>query len=114
MCMEAAMLGIPSIRFSGFAGKISVLEELEHKYGLTYGISTERPEKLFMRINELLLFTDLSKEYENRRKKMLAEKIDVTAFLIWFIEYFPNSVQIMRDSPEYQYRFKQNSSILLT
>ncbi len=31
MSVEAAMLGVPSIRYSGFVGKISVLEELEYK-----------------------------------------------------------------------------------
>ena len=38
MSVEAAMLGVPSIRLSDFAGRISVLEELEFKYQLTFGI----------------------------------------------------------------------------
>ena len=59
MAVEAAMLGVPSIRFNDFAGKISVLEELEHKYGLTYGIKTDQPERLFEKINELLAMPNL-------------------------------------------------------
>ncbi len=106
MTMEAAMLGIPSIRFSDFAGKISVLEELEHVYGLTYGIPTSSPEKLFDKITELLSLPDLEKEFATKRQKMLQDKIDVTAFMVWFIENYPESGRIMRENPEYQNRFK--------
>ena len=106
MAVEAAMLGVPSIRFNDFAGKISVLEELEHKYGLTYGIKTDHPERLFEKINELLAIQNLREEFQFRRRKMLADKIDVTAFLVWFIENYPKSKEIMKTNPDYQYRFK--------
>ena len=106
MAVEAAMLGVPSIRFNDFAGKISVLEELEHKYGLTYGIKTDQPERLFEKINELLAIPNLREEFQFRRQKMLADKIDVTAFLAWFIENYPKSKEIMKTNPDYQYRFK--------
>lgn len=106
MTMEAAMFGVPSIRFSDFAGRISVLEELEHGYNLTFGIPTRAPEKLFEKINELLSLPDLEGEFQNRRQKMLADKIDVTAFMVWFIENYPGSVKIMREDPEYQERFR--------
>lgn len=106
MTMEAAMLGVPSIRFSDFAGRISVLEELEHVYGLTFGIPTSSPERLFDKINELLSFRDLGTEFENRRQKMLNDKIDVTSFLVWFIQNYPDSAGIMRETPNYQNRFR--------
>jgi hypothetical protein len=106
MTMEAAMLGVPSIRFSDFAGKISVLEELEHSYNLTYGIPTRSPDKLFKTISELLFYPDLEKEFQKRRQKMLAEKIDVTSFLVWFLSNFPNSEIIMKKNPDYQYHFR--------
>ena len=106
MTMEAAMLGVPSVRFSDFAGKISVLEELEKTYDLTYGIPTNTPDKLFEKINELLSHPDLKNEFENRRQRMLKDKIDVTAFLVWFIENYPESVKTMKENPEYQDRFR--------
>lgn len=106
MAVEAAMLGVPSVRFNDFAGKISVLEELEHKYGLTYGIKTKNPELLFNKIEELLVMPDLREEFQLRRQKMLADKIDVTAFFVWFIENYPESARIMKENPDYQYRFK--------
>lgn len=102
MAVEAAMLGTPSLRFSDFAGKISVLEELENKFELTFGIKTSKPEKLFKKIEELLSTPDLREVFQHRRKKMLAEKIDVTAFLVWYIKEFPRSMKILKENPDYQ------------
>lgn len=106
MTMEAAMLGVPSIRFSDFAGRISVLEELEHVYGLTFGIPAKSPDLLYCRIEELLSIPDLDQEFQKRRQKMLADKIDVTAFLVWFITNFPGSIKTLKVDPLYQERFK--------
>lgn len=106
MTMEAAMLGVPSIRFSDFAGKISVLEELEHKYSLTFGITTKSVSKLYEKLDELLAFDDLEQVFQKRRKQMLDDKIDVTSFLVWFIENYSDSVKLINNNPEYQNRFK--------
>jgi len=105
MTMEAAMLGVPSVRFSDFAGRISVLEELENKYKLTFGIPPNAPEKLISKINELLKLPELNKVFENRKQLMLNDKIDVTTFLVWFLENYPGSFRIMKETPEYQNRF---------
>lgn len=98
MAVEAAMLGVPSLRFNDFVGakKISVLEELEHDYELTYGIASAAPERLYEKVAELLAMPDLRSEWQQRREKMLSEKIDVTAFFTWFIEKYPESAEITR------------------
>lgn len=106
MAVEAAMLGTPSLRFNDFAGKIGVLEELEHKYELTFAISPSEPRRLYDKVTELLAMPDLSEAFQQRRRKMLSEKIDVTAFFTWFIENYPASRKIMKDNPEYQWQFK--------
>lgn len=100
MANEAAMLGVPSLRFNDFVGakKIGVMEELEHTYGLTYGISSHEPEKLYAKVEELLAMPNLREEFQSRRQKMLADKIDVTAFLTYFIENYPQSVAETRHS----------------
>ena len=106
MTAEAAVLGTPSLRFNDFVGKLGYLEELEHMYDLTYGIKTSEPEKLLQKIDELLEIPNLKEEWQKRRIKMLSEKIDITAFMVWFIENYPNSVKIMKKNPDYQYNFK--------
>ena len=109
MANEAAMLGVPSLRFNDFVGakKIGVMEELEHVYGLTYGISSHEPEKLYAKIEELLAMPNLRDVFQKRREKMLSEKIDVTAFFTWFIENYPQSAELSKNADaEFWERFK--------
>ena len=106
MSVEAAMLGVPSIRFSDFAGRIGVLEELEHRYQLTFGIPSDEPERLIAKVDELLEMPSLEAVFQQRRKRMLAEKIDVTGFFTWFIENYPESQKTMKENPNYQFEFK--------
>ena len=106
MTMEAAMLGIPSIRYSDFAGRIGVLEELERKYQLTTGVKPGNPEKLNQTLETLLSIPDLRKEFQKRRKRMLEDKIDVSKFFIWLIEEYPESIKKMNEDPDFQYNFR--------
>ncbi len=105
MSVEAAMLGVPSIRYSSFVGKISVLEELEHIYGLTFGVQIDNDAYLLAKIDKLLNINNLREEFQLKRAKMLSEKIDVTSFLVWFTENYPKSRQIMKANSEYQFKF---------
>ena len=106
MTSEAAVLGTPAIRCNTFVGRIHYLEEEEHKYGLTYGFRPEQSEEMFKKIDELLSMPNLKEEWQARRQKMLSEKIDYAQFLTWFIENYPESRDIMKENPGYQYRFK--------
>ena len=106
MIVEATMLGTPSVRFNSFVGKISVLNELEDKYNLTIGINNNNTQLLLETVKKLINIDSVKAIYQKRREKMLSEKIDVTAFTVWFIESYPESVKILKDNPEYQERFK--------
>ncbi len=106
MSVEAAMLGVPSLRFSDFAGRISVLEELEKKYGLTFGIPTSQPDTLIGKLTEVLENDGYKEEFARRHKKMMNDKIDVTAFLVWLIENYPTSVKQISHGFDYMAPFK--------
>lgn len=106
MTSEAAVLGTPAIRCNTFVGRIHYLEEEEHKYNLTYGFRPEQSDAMFKKIEELLSLPNLKEEWQVRRQKMLSEKIDYARFLTWFIENYPESRRIMKENPDYQYRFK--------
>jgi uncharacterized protein len=106
MTVEAAILGVPNIRYNDFAGKIGVLEELEHTYGLTTGIRTRDVENFFSAVQSIIENKEARNEYQEKREKMLTEKIDVTAFLVWFFENYPLSHSIMKQDPDYQYGFR--------
>ena len=96
---------LPNIRFNNFVGKISILSELETKYELSYGISSSNSQALFGKINELLSMQDLKQKMQERRFRMLKDKIDVTAFFVWFIENYPQSIIIMKENPAFQLKF---------
>jgi predicted glycosyltransferase len=106
MIVEASVMGIPSIRFNSFVGKISVLEELQNKYELTYGIKNIESDLLFQKIEQLLAAKNLSDQFNEKKKIMLSQKIDVSAFITWFIENYPESKKILINNPDYQYNFK--------
>lgn len=91
LSVEAAILGIPSIRINGFVGRISVLEELEHRYGLTYGIHPSDKNAIITKIQELLSDPDLPKTFRKKKDQMLQDKINVHDFFVWFLDNFPDS-----------------------
>ena len=109
MAAEAGVLGVPFVRFNDFVGRIGYLNELENKYHLGFGIKASEVgsnEKMFNVIEDLLSMPNIKEEWQNRRQKMLSEKIDYAQFLTWFIENYPESHKIMKENPDYQYRFR--------
>ncbi|MFH2108807.1 MAG: DUF354 domain-containing protein [Chrysiogenia bacterium] len=106
MAAEAGVLGVPFIRCNDFVGRIGYLDELENKYRLGFGIRPGQPEKMLYTLKELFQTNDLRAEWQKRRERMLAEKIDSAWFMTWFLENYPESIQIMKRKPETQWTFK--------
>jgi predicted glycosyltransferase len=105
MAEESAMLGTPSICISSLAGELGYIKDFQ-EYNLLYCYNPEIENKAMEKGFELLKNEDIKTKWEKNRQKMLSEKIDVTAFMVWFIENYPDSVEIMKKNPDYQYRFK--------
>ena len=109
MAAEAAVLGVPFVRFNDFVGRIGYLNELENVYHLGFGIKASEDgasERMYKVVEEVLAMPNLKEEWGTRRQKMLSEKIDYAQFLTWFIESYPDSQKIMKENPGYQFRFK--------
>ena len=106
MTSEAAIMGVPALKCNTFAGKLSVPNELEEKYGLCYAYHPKDFEQLCKHLEDLLTRKDLKEEWSKKRVIFLQDKIDVTSFFVWFIENYPDSKRIMKENPDYQYRFK--------
>jgi uncharacterized protein len=106
MTGEAAVMGVPSLRISSFKGKLSVLEELEQRFELSYSFYPDEINEILHKVDVLIEMTDLHEVFHQRRRKMLEEKIDVTSFCTWFIENYPGSKRIMQENPEFAERFK--------
>ena len=106
MTSEAAILGTPALKCNSFAGRLSIPNELELEYELCYSFQPKDFDKMLHTIQELLENPKLEAEFQSRRQKMLTDKIDVTAFMVWFIENYPESIQVMIEDPDYQLKFK--------
>lgn len=109
MAAEAGVLGVPFVRYNDFVGRIGYLNELEDEFHLGFGIKASdkgSAEKMYKVVEDLLATPNLKEEWQERRQRMLSEKIDYAQFLTWFIEYYPESRRIMKETPEYQYRFR--------
>lgn len=106
MVAEAAVLGTPAIRFNDFVGKLSYLDDIENKYGLAFGFKTSEQDKLFLKLEELSNSKDLKALWHKKINRLFKDKIDVTAFMVWFIEDYPKSLRIIKKNPDYQYNFR--------
>lgn len=93
MISEAALLGTPAIKLNSFAGRLSIPNEIENRYGLCYSFLPEQFEEMKALIATLVIQSDLKMDWNRRRQKMLNDKIDLTAFLIWLVEKYPRSVK---------------------
>ena len=91
MACEAAVLGTPALRFNDFVGKLGYLEELQHNYDLTYGISASEPQALLDLIKSFLEINSCKEIWAEKRDKMLNQCIDVNMFMNWLIEDYPDS-----------------------
>ncbi|AKB24400.1 hypothetical protein MSMTP_0931 [Methanosarcina sp. MTP4] len=106
MTTEAAVLGVPAIRCNSFVGNndMSNFIELEQKYNLIFNYS-DSGEALKKAV-ELINKPERKEEWDKKRERLLKEKIDVTAFMTWFIESYPDSFKEMKENPDFQYNFR--------
>jgi len=121
MAMEACTLGVPSIRFNDFVGKIGVMAELEDGnllgeqvpcYNLGIGIKASEAgavEKLYKTVEEIVAMPEKERlaTWKERKERMLADKIDYAKFLTWLIENYPASAKEAKQADkEFWNRFK--------
>ncbi len=99
---ETSILGVPTI----YINTIPLMGYLkdEEKLGLLYHFNDEKG--VLQKVIEILNHPDTKNKYLSKSEKLLENKIDPTAFLVWFIENYPQSAKIMKENPDYQYNFK--------
>lgn len=90
MTAEAAVMGVPSVRYNSFVGRLSYLDELEHRYGLTYGFTPGDEKRILEKISELMSVSGAKAEFELKKRKMLDDKVN---FSDWLINFFNNELK---------------------
>jgi predicted glycosyltransferase len=105
MASECAVLGTHAI-FSDFAGR-GYTDEEEEKYKLVFNfkLDKESQRESLEKAVELLENNNLKNIGGKKRKKLLEDKIDVTAFMVWFVENYPESFKEMKKNLDIQRRF---------
>lgn len=101
MASESACLGTPAIYVN--SQQVDLCTELE-KYGLVYNFKDSHG--VIEKALELIQNKSIKEDVGTNKNQLLRDKIDVTGFLIWFVENYPKSVQIMKENPEFQDKFK--------
>ena len=86
---EAAVLGTPSIYISSLVGTMGNFIELEKTYDLLFSF-TDGDAALGKAV-EILQDPQSKENWKIKRDRLLHEKIDVTAFMVWFIDSYPQS-----------------------
>jgi len=86
MTVEAAILGVPSLRINSFANRCSILLELQNRYQLTYSYFPAQEDEILNTLTSWLNNDQLREQWQSKRRKMLEEKIDVTTWMVDFIE----------------------------
>jgi predicted glycosyltransferase len=89
MASECAVLGVPAI-FIAKTGRGYTTEQ-ERKYGLVFNFSDQQQDLAFDKMKELLAHRNVRQEWLGRRDRMLSEKIDVTEWMVDFVENYAAS-----------------------
>ena len=103
MTNEAAILGTPAIKCNSFAGRLSIPNELEYKYGLCYSFLPHNFNSMINKIKELLIIPDLKEQWHTKRNTLLNDKIDTTSFLVWLVENHSASVNEILANPRFDF-----------
>lgn len=103
MASEAACLGIPAIFISN-TGRGYTTEQ-DTRYDLVRHYRLDQWEEVLQRAEEWAR-RDLYDEWQEKRRKMLSDKIDVTSWLVDLVEGYPGSIEDARRGSFERYRIQ--------
>ena len=99
---ESAILGTPAIYVNSLS--VGYCTEQENTYQLVYNF--RNTNGVLQKAIELIQNKNIKKESELKSQRLISDHIDITAFFVWFIENYPQSFKIIKENPDYQFRFK--------
>lgn len=81
---EAAVLGTPNLHLSTWAGRLSYLEEYEHRYGLMYAFKHDKVSDFMAQLDRWLAEPNLRQLLAAGHQRLLRENVDVAE---WFTNF---------------------------
>lgn len=102
---ECAVLGTHAIYVNSLG--LGYIGEEDEKYHLVSDFSSRdcTDEKVLAEARRLLQNPHLRKEGKEKCEGLVRDKIDVTAFMVWFIEQYPDSVDLMKRNTDVPQKF---------
>lgn len=97
MASECACFGTPAIYLDNVGRGYTDDQGGEYGLVLNYTESQEDQEKAIALAVQIAQDNEIKDEFANRAKQMLDEKIDVSAFMVWFVTNFPKSIDEMKE-----------------
>lgn len=86
MIHEAALMGVPSIRYNSFVGKIGVMNVLENEYGLSIGIPAGQEDELLETIERVVKDREYKSTIKKRLEIMNESMVDVNQMMLDYLE----------------------------
>ena len=105
---ECAVLGTHAIYVNSLG--LGYVAEEDEKYHLVSDFSRRdcTDETVLAEARRLLQNPNLRREGKEKGEILVRDKIDVTAFMVWFIEHYPESINQMNNHPEIQQQFRDH------
>jgi predicted glycosyltransferase len=103
MSTEAAILGIPSINLTASANDVGVFKQLVEKKLL---FLIPHAEQALQKAVQILTNENFDiNVYRLSINEFISKKLDLTSFLVWFVENYPDSKTAVQENPEIQNNF---------
>jgi len=99
---EAGVLGVPWIALRPVP--LGYLNDQEENYGL--GFRTDNISYAFETALRWIPQDNIKEVWQQKRQKLFVDKIDFAAFLVWFIENYPQSHVVMKKDVTFQNKFR--------
>lgn len=102
---ECAVLGTHAIYVNSLG--LGYVAEEDEKYHLVSDFSRRdcTDETVLAEARRLLQNPNLRREGKEKGEALVQDKIDVTAFMVWFVENYPESIDLMKSQPGIQQQF---------
>ncbi len=100
MAAEAVFLGTPAVCMS--TAKAGTLDE-EVRLGLIELFRTSNG--MLERVIDIVKQKDYKEAFKARTRPVVESHIDLSAFMIWFMENYPSSFETLKQQPKYQLNF---------
>jgi hypothetical protein len=109
MASESAVLGVPAI-FLDNDGR-GYTDEQQAEFGLVFNFTESlEDQQKSIEVAEEILSTTNRESWVEKRNVMLKDRIDLTAFLVWLINGYPETRSTLFSDHTIQGRFKETRS----